>query len=251
MVTLFEAVVLSIIQGITEWFPVSSSGHLALIQQFFGFQNLPYDVFLHFAGIFAVLFVFKRDVLKLMSFNKESLRYVGLLVIALIPAGIVGFFLADWIESLFSNMQFLGIFFIASGIVVYSTKFSNEKKSEINSKDAWYVGLLQALAVLPGISRSGMTISAGLHRGISKRAAIRFSFLMSIPLILGASVLKVKDLVVSNIELDILVVSFIVTFLVSLVTIKLLIKIIQSDRFYLFGIYNIVLGIVVLGTSLI
>lgn len=246
MISLTEAVILSVIQGITEWFPVSSSGHLALMQQFFGFQNLSYDVFLHFAGIFAVLFVFKREVLKLLSFNKVSLKYIGLLILALIPAGLAGFLLSDWIENLFSNMTYLGIFFIVSGLVVYSSKFSIERKSDISNKDAWFIGLLQALAILPGISRSGMTISAGLFKGISKRAAIRFSFLMSIPLILGASVLKTKDLIVSNIDISILIISFIITFLVSLITIKLLIKIIKSDKFYLFGIYNILLGIVVL-----
>jgi|TARA_Y100000296_G_scaffold83312_1_gene113945 undecaprenyl-diphosphatase len=246
MVSLIEAVILSIIQGITEWFPVSSSGHLALMQQFFGFQNLSYDVFLHFAGIFAVLFVFKREVLKLLSFNKVSLKYIGLLILALIPAGFAGLLLSDWIENLFSNMTYLGIFFIISGLVVYSSKFSIERKSDISNKDAWFIGLLQALAILPGISRSGMTISAGLFKGISKRAAIRFSFLMSIPLILGASVLKAKDLIVSNIDISILLISFIITFLVSLITIKLLIRIIKSDKFYLFGIYNILLGIVVL-----
>jgi len=239
MISLTEAIILSVIQGITEWFPVSSSGHLALMQQFFGFQNLSYDVFLHFAGIFAVLFVFKREVLKLLSFNRVSLKYICLLIIALIPAGLAGFLLSDWIENLFSN-------FIVSGLVVYSSKFSIEIKSDINNKDAWFIGLLQALAILPGISRSGMTISAGLFKGISKRAAIRFSFLMSIPLILGASVLKTKDLIVSNIDISILIISFIITFLVSLITIKLLIRIIKSDKFYLFGIYNILLGIVVL-----
>ena len=249
MVSLIEAIILSIIQGITEWFPVSSSGHLALMQQFFGFQNLPYAVFLHFAGIFAVLFVFKREILKLLSFNRVSLKYISLLVIALIPAGFVGFLLSDWIENLFSNMTYLGIFFIVSGLVVYSTKFSIERKSDINNKDAWFIGLLQVLAILPGISRSGMTISAGLFKGVSKRAAIRFSFLMSIPLILGASALKAKDLMISNINLSILVISFIITFFVSLITIKLLIKIIKSDKFYLFGIYNIILGIVVLIVS--
>ena len=246
MVTLIEAIILSVIQGITEWFPVSSSGHLALFQQFFGFQNLSYDVFLLFSGIFAVLWVFKRDVLKLLSFNRVSLRYIGLLVIALIPAALVGFFLADWIESLFSNMRFLGFLFVISGVVIYSTKFSSEKRSNVKTSDAWIVGLMQALAVLPGISRSGMTISAGLFRGVSKRAAIRFSFLMSIPLILGASALKVKDLILSDIQMNILLVSFVVTFLVSVFTIKLLISIIRGGKFYLFGVYNVVLGLVML-----
>ena len=152
-------------------------------------------------------------------------------------------------NTFFILTSFLGIFFIFSGVVVYSTKFSIERKSDINNKDAWFIGLLQALAILPGISRSGITISAGLFKGVSKRAAIRFSFLMSIPLILGASALKAKDLMISNINLSILVISFIITFFVSLITIKLLIRIIKSDKFYLFGIYNIILGIIVLIVS--
>lgn len=246
MVSLLEAVILSIIQGITEWFPISSSGHLALVQNLFGFQNLSYDVFLHFASIFAVLFMFKRDILKIFSFNKESLNYIILLIIAIIPAGILGFYFSDYIEKLFSSMVYLGFFFIFSGIIIYFTKFTNENKSDINKKDAFFIGLLQAIALMPGISRSGMTISAGLFRGITKRASIRFSFLMSIPIILGASVLKAKDLTASNINLNILVISFIITFLVSIFTIKILIKIISNDKFYLFGIYNILLGILIL-----
>jgi len=246
MVTFIEAIILSVIQGITEWFPVSSSGHLALMQNIFGFTNLSYAVFLHFASVFAVLFVFKKEVLGLFKFNRKSLKYICLLVIGLIPAAFVGFYFGDFIESLFTNMKFLGILFIISGLLVYSTKFSKEKKKNISSWDALFIGIFQSFSILPGVSRSGMTISAGLFRGVSKKAAISFSFLMSIPLILGASLLKAKDLVVSSIELDILVVSFIVTLLVSIFTIKLLVRIIHSDKFYLFGVYNVVLGIMVL-----
>lgn len=251
MVSLKEAVVLSIIQGITEWFPVSSSGHLAIVQHFFGFQNLSYDIFLHFASIFAILFLFKRDILKIMSFNKESLNYIILLIIAIIPAGIAGFYFSDYIEKLFSNMVYLGIFFIFSGIIIYSTKFTNENKSDINRKDAFFIGIMQAIAIMPGISRSGMTISAGLFRGLSKRTAIKFSFIMSIPLILGASILKSREFLISDINLNILFISFVITFLVSLFTIKILMKIITSDKFYLFGIYNILLGIIILISSFI
>lgn len=246
MVTFIEAIILSFIQGVTEWFPVSSSGHLALAQNLFGVSNLSYAVFLHFASIFAVLFVFNKEVLGLLKLDRKSLRYVSLLVIGLVPAAIVGFFLADWIEGLFSNIRFLGVFFILSGVLIYCTKFSSEKKKNISGWDAFFIGILQSVSILPGVSRSGMTISAGLFRGVSKRAAISFSFLMSIPLIIGASILKAKDLVVSSIEWDILLVSFLVTLFVSIFTIKLLVRIIRSDKFYLFGIYNVVLGIVVL-----
>ncbi|MEK6914254.1 MAG: undecaprenyl-diphosphate phosphatase [Nanoarchaeota archaeon] len=251
MVSFKEAIILSIIQGVTEWFPISSSGHLAIAQNFFGFQNLSYDIFLHLASLFAILFLFKREILKIMSFNKESLDYIILIIIGVIPAGIIGFYFSDFFEIFFYNTNYLGIFFIFSGIVVYSTKFIHENKSNINKLDAFFIGILQVIAIMPGISRSGMTISASLFRGISKNSAIKFSFLMSIPLILGASVLKSKELLLNDISLNILVASFITTFLVSIFTIKILIKIISNNKFYLFGIYNILLGVVILGRDLI
>ena len=251
MISLEEAIILSIVQGITEWFPVSSSGHLAIFQHFFGFQNLSYDIFLHFASLFAIIFLFKREILKIMSFDKESLKYIVLIIIAIIPAGIVGFYFLDFFEKFFYDINYLGIFFILSGLIVYSTKFSDENKSNISKMDALVIGILQVIAILPGVSRSGMTISAGLFRGLSKTTAIKFSFIMSIPLILGAGVLKSKDFLLSGINLNILVISFVITFLVSIFTIKILIKIISNDKFYLFGIYNILVGIILLIYSLV
>ncbi|MEK6878459.1 MAG: undecaprenyl-diphosphate phosphatase [Nanoarchaeota archaeon] len=251
MISLKEAVILSVVQGITEWFPVSSSGHLAIFQYFFDFQNLSYDIFLHFASIFAILFLFKREILKIMSFDEESLKYITLIIIGIIPAGVIGFYFSDFFENLFYDINYLGIFFILSGLVIYSTKFTNENKSTISKIDALFIGFLQVIAILPGVSRSGMTISAGLFSGLSKTTAIRFSFIMSIPLILGASVLKSKEFLLSEINLNILVISFVITFLVSIFTIKILIKIMSNDKFYLFGIYNILVGIILLIYSLI
>jgi len=250
MVEIIQAIILSIIQGITEWFPISSSGHLALIQHLFGFQNLSYDVFLHFASIFAVIFVFKKEIIKIFNLkNKENWRYFSYLLIALIPAIIVGFVFKDTIENLFSNTIYLGIFFIFSGIIIYSTKFAKQKKEKPNLFDSLIIGIFQAIAIFPGISRSGMTISSGLFRGISKEQAIKFSFFLAIPIILGASILELNN--ITEVNYFVLLISFIITLLVSIITIKLLIKIIKSDKFYLFGIYNILLGIIILSwTSL-
>lgn len=248
MVSLIQAIILSIIQGITEWIPVSSSGHLALMHLLFGFQNLSYDVFLHFASIFAVILVFWNDILNI--FKNHNLKYLLLLIIAIIPAGIIGLVFMKEIENLFSSSFYLGLFFIFSGIIVYLTKFSIPRKEKINFLDSLLIGIFQALAVLPGVSRSGMTISGGLFMGLTKNQAVKFSFLMAIPIILGASLVKANELILSDINYFVLAVSFIVTFLVSLVTIKLLIRIIDSNRFYLFGIYDFVLGVLVLGWSL-
>lgn len=246
MVLLVQALILSIIQGITEWFPISSSGHLALFQELFQFQNLAYDVFLHLASVLAVIVVFRKEILRLLKFDKKSFSYILKIFIALIPAIIFAVLFRDYIANSFHNLTYIGIFFIFSGVVIYLTKFSNSKKEKISFFDSLFIGLMQIFALFPGISRSGMTISSGLFRGLSKKNAIGFSFLLSIPLILAASVAEAGQVFESDISYFILIFSFIVTFLVSLITIKILIRIIKSDKFYYFGIYNIILGILVL-----
>jgi len=246
MVELIHAIILSIIQGISEWFPISSSGHLAIVQQIFGFQNLAYDVFLHFASILAVIIIFRKDIKLILKFDNASLIYIRNMIIALIPAGLIGLLFRDEIGYIFSNMIFLGIFFIFSGIIIYSSKYALEKKQKLNFIDSIFIGLFQSLAIFPGISRSGMTISSGLFRNLKKEAAIKFSFLLAIPLILGASIFEFDNLILQEINYSILLISFILTFLVSFISIKVIINIIKKDRFYLFGIYNISLGILVL-----
>ena len=244
MVSLVQAIILSIIQGITEWFPVSSSGHLALMQYFFGFQDLPFDVFLHFASIFAIVIIFWKDIIEIL--RQKNWKYAGLIILAILPAFLFGVLLKDFIISSFNNLLFLGLFFIFSGIVIFSTKFSKNRKSEISSVEALFIGIMQVFALFPGISRSGMTISAGLFAGLKKQEVVKFSFLLAIPVILGASLAEAPQIFSQEISYWILFASFIVTFLVSLATIKVLLKIIKSDNFWMFGVYDFVLGILVL-----
>jgi len=252
MISIIEAVFLSIVQGISEWLPISSSGHLAIFHNFFGFQNLSYDVFLHFAGIFAVVLIFCKDIIKLLNFQKkENLKYIGLIFIGLIPAGIIGILFKNQIENFFSSIFYLGIFFIISGVFIYCIKFIRLKDKKLGVLDSIFIGILQAIAILPGISRSGATISGGLFRGLSKEQAIKFSFLMAIPIILGASLVELKDLVFSDINYLILILSFFITFFVSVFTIKVLLKILKSDKFYLFGVYNFIVGVLVVVWSLV
>lgn len=253
MVSVIQALILSIVQGITEWLPISSSGHLAIFQNIFGFQNLPFDVFLHFASILAVFVIFWKDIVKLFNFkDKKNLKYLGLLILALIPAAIVGLLFKNQIAGFFSSTLYLGIFFMASGGIVYSTKFAKPKQGK--EKPSWldsiFIGLMQALAILPGVSRSGSTISGGMFRGLKKEEAVKFSFLLAVPVILGASVLEAKDLVLQNMSFVLLLSSFVVTFLVSLIAIKVLLRIIRGNRFYLFGIYNFFVGLIVLCWSI-
>jgi len=247
MVSLIQAIFLSIVQGICEWFPISSSGHLAILHNLFGFQDLSFDVFLHFSSILAVVILFWKDIVKLLDLRKkENWKYIGLIFIGIIPAGIVGVLFNDLIESFFSSMIYLGLFFIVSGVLIYSTKFAKSKNYKINFFDSLFIGIFQAVAIVPGISRSGATISAGLFRGISKENAVKFSFFMAIPVVLGAALLKLKDLNTSEISISLLFVSFIVTFFVSIFSIKLLLRLVKSEKFYLFGVYNFIMGVLVL-----
>jgi len=249
MVSFVEAIILSIVQGITEWFPISSSGHLALTQKLFGFQDLGFDVYLHFASIFSVLILFRKDILRLMRFDRVALIYMGKLLIAIIPVAVIGILLREHVRNAFSSTLFMGIFFIIFGVLIYSTKFAREEKVRISKFDAFVIGISQAFALFPGISRSGMTMGSGLIIGLKKESAIKFSFLVAVPIIFGATLVEAKDIALSNTPFLVLLTSFTLTLFTSLLTIKFLIRIIKLDRFYLFGIYNMVLGILVVGWS--
>lgn len=251
MISILQALILSIVQGITEWFPVSSSGHLAIFHNFFGFQNLPFDVFLHLACLVAVVVVFWKEIIFLFHLKeKDSRRMLLGLGIATIPAIIVGFLLKDFIEGFFSSMFYLGIFFMISGVIVYCTKFTREKKEKMNYFDSLFIGIFQALAIFPGISRSGSAISSGLFRGINREKAVKFAFLLSIPVILGASFIELPSVHLTEISYGILALSFIITFAVSLFAIRLLKFLVYREKFYLFGIYNFIIGLILILTSI-
>ena len=247
MVSIIQALILSIIQGIAEWLPISSSGHLALMHTFFGFQNLEFDVFLHFASILAVIVIFWKDIASLLDFRKKkNLQYIGLLILAVIPAFLFGMLLRDYIIKSFYSLFFIGLFFVFSGAVIFLTKFSRGVKSRIGVVESLFIGIMQVFALFPGVSRSGMTISGGLFAGLKKEEAVKFSFLLAIPVILGASLAEAPQIFASGINYWVLLLSFAVTFFVSLVVIKLLLKIIYHEKFWLFGVYDFLLGVVVL-----
>lgn len=255
MISYIEAIIYSIVQGITEWLPISSSGHLAILHELFGDGGVSYDVFLHLASILAIIFVFREDILNIFYINnKENQRLIVFLLVCIVPIGIVGVFFSDIIGHFFENILSVGVFFILSGLLIVSTKYvKNQKKlkKDVGLIDSMIIGLFQAFAILPGISRSGSTISSGLLLGVNKEKVIKFSFLMAIPLIMGAFLLEYDSLVMSNINLNVLLVSFIVTFVVSLISINVLIKIINNGKFYMFGYYNLIVGLTILIIKLI
>lgn len=236
MENILEGVIFAIIQGVTEFLPISSSGHLALFSRFFQEPNLFLFTVLHFASLLAILIYTRNEIKKIFKLDYESKKLIKFLVIATIPAVLVGFFFKGLIEGSFSSLLFLGFGFLITGIVVSMTRFV--KPAQESKLSALWVGLFQAAAIFPGISRSGMSISGAIFSGISKESAARTSFLLFIPLALGAMVLEI-----GNFYWDAsLILSFIICFAISLLFLRLLDKLVRNGYFWIFGIYCLILG---------
>jgi undecaprenyl-diphosphatase len=186
----FEAIILGIVQGITEFLPVSSTAHLILFPWFLGWggeiDSLTFDIALHAGTLFALLLCFRRDWIDLIT---RKHRMFGLIILASVPAGVAGFLLNDFVEHTMRKPLIISLMLVLIGFVMLiaekAYKHKDIEKTDI--KDAVIIGIAQAVAVIPGVSRSGITISAGLFRGFEREAAARFSFLLSTPVIAGAN----------------------------------------------------------------
>lgn len=259
-----KAIILGIIQGLTEFLPVSSSGHLAVAKALFGFEtehSLSFDVAVHVATLLAVVIVFRRDIwnairgffLALPVVFRAPKRAVAehpqfrlglLIVLATIPAGVAGFLVRDIIEDI--PLIVVGISFIVTAAIVGSTFFfrnatEGKDASSLGVLFALVVGVFQAFAIMPGISRSGSTISAALFMGGSRAFAGVFSFLLSIPVILGALVLEAKD--IAGIDVAVVAAGFISAFVSGFLALKLLMVIVKRGRLYFFSIYCAAVGV--------
>lgn len=245
---------LGIVQGLAEFLPVSSSGHLALLESIFRFnqnQRLSYTAFLHLGTVLALLFFFRKRIFEIFAdlfiskdslYKKESLALILKIIIGTIPAGIVGYFAKDKIETVFIEPIYSAFFLIITGLFLFATKFSKERKSNVSYSDALLIGIAQAVALLPGISRSGATISMALLLGLTRADGFEFSFLLSIPAVLGANLLMLKDLP-KDLSLMFLVLAIIVPFITGLLALKLLKNIVIKKQFHNFAYYCWIIGI--------
>ncbi len=241
---MIKEVSLAVVQAATEFLPVSSSGHLALFSNLFGGSpDLFLITVLHFASLIAVMIFLRKEIYSLATFKKETLPLWKYWIIATIPAVVIGLLFNDFVEQAFSSYLFLGIAFLFTGVVLFMTKFASKGKARLNNRRSVTIGLMQALALFPGISRSGMTISTGLFSGISREKAARFSFLLFIPLAVGALILEAFKLSAFYITPS-LIVSFIVCLLLSIVFLNLLIRIIKNNMFWMFSFYCWLIGII-------
>ena len=252
-----DAIILGVIQGLTEFLPVSSSGHLEITRELLSTNQLPSDNLLmtsvlHFATALSTILVFRKDIYDLIKGlfdkeNKTSKSYIIKILIAIVPAGLVGFLLSDEIEFLFSgNMILVGIMLIITGTLLFLTKILKTKNFKISSIHALIIGLSQAFAVIPGISRSGATICTSLFLGNNKSEAAKFSFLIVIPVIFGAILKDVLsgDIFDNEIKISILIIGFISSFLTGVLACKLMLKIVANNNLIYFSFYCFVLGII-------
>lgn len=256
-----EVLILAIIQGITEWLPVSSSGHLALVQQYLGL-NVPllFDLILHLGTLFVVLIVFWKDVKKLLralaqlNFKTEEGKLALYVIVGSIPTAIIGFLLEDTFKSFFSNVLVIGLALIINGCVLYVSKLPKNKNRPLNYLDALFIGTAQGVALIPGISRSGATISTGLLRRVKREKAFQYSFLLFIPAVIGATLAEgVKEwhsLAVAGIDFASIALGLIVTIVVGYVFLMLLRKIVVKGRFHLFAYYCWALGFLIILTQI-
>jgi len=254
--TILQALVLGMVQGLTEFLPVSSSGHLVILQHLFGLQKgvLSFDVLLHIGTLGAVFVAFWKDIFAILKQPFSKLTY--LIIVGCIPAGLMGFFLQPMFEKAFESLLVVGIGLLITGLVLKGSELVAEKSlnmkeiRETSYMDALFIGLLQGIAIVPGISRSGSTIAGGLLAGLDRTFAARYSFLVSIPVILGAGLVQLKDLSPSEFT-GMSIIPYIVGPLTATIfgffAIKIVMKLVSNGRLSIFSYYCWIVGTATIG----
>jgi undecaprenyl-diphosphatase len=258
-------ILLGILQGLTEFLPISSSGHLALAEQFFRIQKpgIVFDIFVHFGTLLSVLWVFRRRIWRLALAplrGGEDLRLLGLLVVGSIPTGILGLSLDSIAETAFTQSGAVGLGLLVTATVLFSVErrgsaVTSKSLAHLQWRDAVWVGLAQGIAVLPGISRSGSTIATGLFCGLRREDAAEFSFLLFIPAIIGATLLKLSEALADPAAHSALWGSYLggtaVAFLSGIIAIRFLMKFLREHRMTPFAVYCLILGMLALGWQVV
>ncbi len=250
--SIWEAIIFGIIQGLTEFLPVSSSGHLELANYLFGIQepsNLQFTMALHAGTVLSTIVVFRKELGQLIAgffrFRmSDQMRFVINLLISLIPIMVVGLFFGDWIESLFtSNIRLVGIMLIVTAVLLTFAYYAKPKNLPVTPWKAFVIGLSQAVAVLPGLSRSGSTISTGLMLGVRREEVSKFSFLMVLIPILGMNFLEAMKMPSAQ-DLNIwpLAVGFVTAFVAGLFACRWMIRLVNRGKLVWFALYCLIVG---------
>ena len=253
-----HALFLGIVQGLTEFLPVSSSGHLVLGQKLLGFEAPPvgFDILVHLGTLIAVFVFFRKELAKDINlvFKKRDLKVFWLVTVGTLPAVGIGLLFEPFLAQIFDSLLLVGISLILTSLLLFSTSFvKKSKKKLVNASgvNALIIGLFQSLAILPGISRSGSTVVSGLWQGLKRQEAFKFSFYLAIPAILGAQLLELKKLLEIG---DGMVVSHLLGFIAAgitgLLSLRVLKKVLIAGKLSYFGIYCLILGAIVVFTNI-
>lgn len=253
-----EALILGLVQGLTEFLPVSSSGHLEIGKHLLGVtatDNLTFTVVVHGATVLSTIVVFRNDIARLImglfsfKWNDET-QYIAKIAVSMIPIAIVGLFFKDYVEELFNTPKILllvGLMLLVTATLLAFTYFAKSKEKDVSFKDAFIIGIAQTIAVMPGISRSGSTIAVGLLLGVKKEAVARFSFLMVLVPILGENVLSLfKDDFSAGGSIDAmpLFIGFVAAFISGLLACSAMIKLVKKGKLIYFAIYCAIVGLI-------
>lgn len=251
---MLKITILALFQGLAEFLPISSSGHLAFINHFF--PKTPDDfflaVFLHAGTLLAMVIYFWPDIVQLLTGFRlrsekgtENRRYLAAIIVGTIPVAALGLFLEKWAENIFTSLPLLAVMFLITGLALAVASLKGEGKNRLKLPVALVIGCAQLLAVLPGISRSGSTISAGLISGLSRQEAFRFSFLLSLPAVAGALLIEGTKSLKAGIAISLpqAAIGFVLSFIFGLLALNLLRRLVLAGRLAWFSVYLLILGI--------
>lgn len=275
---IIHAIIIGLVQGLTEFLPISSSGHLVLMPQLLGAESsLVFDTILHVGTLLAIFICFWEDIVKIVKAFFDSLsdipkgrlvpeirkndykKLAWLLIIGNVPAGIVGILLKDYIEVAFSSVLMVGIFLLVTGGLLYFSEWIAAQVEErwrrgidkLTLIDSLIIGVAQAFAILPGISRSGSTIATGLFLGLKRDLVAEYSFLLSIPAVAGAALLQVKDISTIDMSAGALLGGFLAAAVSGYFAIKVVMNLIQNKSLKIFAYYCWVIGIIAIISTII
>lgn len=240
-----QAIFLAFVQGVSEFIPVSSSAHLVIFSEFLNFngQSLIFDVGLHLGSLIAIIFFFRNDLLKIKN-NKKLLK---LIIIGSLPLIIFGYYLISFgIINILRNIEVIGWSTLVFGLLLYyadSFKVAKNLDKDLNTKNILIIGMMQVLSLMPGVSRSGIIITVGRLLNFNREDSVKISFFLSIPALLGASIISIKDVTNESFEFNILLlISILVSFIFSYLTIKYLLIYVQKFSMKIFVVYRIILS---------
>ena len=251
---LWNAILLGVVQGVTEFLPISSSGHLVILNDLLNIKteySFLFNIVVHLGTLLAIIYYYIDDIKELLKGlfqgSKDSYLYIFYIFLATLPIAFIGVIFNDKIKSFNNNPEYVSYFLLFTGLIVFLSKYSRDKNIKLNYLDIIIIGLCQAIAILPGVSRSGMTIAVALLLGINKNKASKLSFFMAIPAIIGATILEITKIDQSlPIDLINLIIGFGVSALIGYFSISWLIRLINKLHFWKFSLYTWIVGLIML-----